>query len=78
MGALRSADAEVALSTTGIAGPDGGDADHPVGLVYIGCAFHENVSVRRFVFPGDRSDVRSQAVSEAIRLAIEVIKEDIQ
>ncbi len=74
-GALKAADADIALSTTGIAGPDGGDADHPVGLVYIACAFHDKVSVRRFVFPGDRSEVRTQAVTEALKLAIETIQE---
>ena len=73
-GALLAADADVALSTTGIAGPDGGDGDHPVGLVYIGCAFRDNVSVRRFVFSGDRAQVRAQAVTEAIRLAVDTIK----
>ncbi len=72
-GALKVADADVALSTTGIAGPDGGDNTHPVGLVYIACAFRDKASVRRFVFTGDRAAVRTQAVTEALKLALETI-----
>ena len=42
-GAAKAAHAEVALSTTGIAGPDGGTPEKPVGLVYIGCVCFEAV-----------------------------------
>ncbi len=72
-GALRSAGADIALSSTGIAGPEGGDDDHPVGLVYLGCANKFRSVSRRFVFEGSRNEVRKQAVDEAIRLALYLI-----
>lgn len=66
--------ADVGIATTGIAGPESPDGQ-PVGTVCIGVATpHERVS-RRFVFAGDRSAVRQQAVAaaiaEALRLAWE-------
>lgn len=59
---------DFALATTGIAGPDGGSADKPVGLVYIACADPIKVIVRRFVFKGSRNEVRRAAVNEACNL----------
>lgn len=70
LGCARAAGADVGLSTTGIAGPDGGTADKPVGLVYIGCAVRGKVAVERHVFSGDRLSVRQQAVKAALDLAI--------
>lgn len=69
-GCARAAGADVGLSTTGIAGPGGGTADKPVGLVYIGCAVRGKVAVERHVFSGDRLSVRQQAVKAALDLAI--------
>ena len=69
-GAAKRAGADVALSSTGIAGPAGGDEEHPVGLVYIGCYYNGKVTSERFVFKGDRQDVRHQAVDEAIILGL--------
>ncbi len=69
-GALMSSGADIAISSTGIAGPDGGDEDHPVGLVFLGCANRYRAVSRRFLFSGSRNEVRSQAVDEAIRLAL--------
>lgn len=62
--------ADIGLSVTGIAGPDGGTAEQPVGLVYIGCSFRDKVVVERHVFTGDRQTVRSKAVNAALDLAI--------
>jgi len=72
-GALERSNASVALSCTGIAGPDGGSARKPVGLVYIGCAREGGrCTVERHVFPGDRAAVRHATVREAFRLLREL------
>lgn len=72
-GAARAAGADVALSVTGIAGPDGGTPDFPVGLCYIGCYYDGETTVVRRIFEGDRQQVREQAVQTAIELAIDTL-----
>jgi PncC family amidohydrolase len=59
----------VAASVTGIAGPDGGTADKPVGLTYVGVADAHGAEVRRFVWRGGREANRldsTRAVIEAL------------
>lgn len=66
-GALRRSQADVAISITGIAGPGGGSAEKPVGLVFIGLARKDGWSqVERCEFSGDRDDVRAQSVTRAL------------
>ena len=76
LGCADVAGADVGSSTTGIAGPDGGTPDKPVGLVYIGCCVHGQVTVERHIFSGDRSQVRSQTVTAALDLAIRCIDKE--
>lgn len=68
-GALAHSGADVAVSVTGIAGPGGGTANKPVGLVHIACARkgHETLHERR-IFTGDRSGVRMSTVKVALKL----------
>ena len=69
-GALKASRADVAVSVTGIAGPDGGSAEKPVGLVWFACARRGGATVaglRRFGDPG-RGSVRLAAVDVAIEL----------
>jgi len=67
-GALRASRADVAVSITGVAGPGGGTADKPVGLVWLGCARTGAATVaERHVFPGDRAAIRRAAVAAARR-----------
>lgn len=74
-GALDGSGAAVAVSTTGIAGPGGGSAEKPVGLVFIGAARRGGgTTVERHVFPGDRAAVRAATVEAALRLAAEVAR----
>lgn len=74
-GALEGSGAEIAVSTTGIAGPGGGSAEKPVGLVYIGGARRGGrATVQRHVFPGDRAAVRAATVEAALRLAAELAR----
>ena len=75
IGCAAHAKAQVGISTTGIAGPGGGTAEKPVGLVYIGCAVRSNVYVEKNVFSGDRQ-VRRQAADRAIGFALECIKKE--
>ena len=68
-GALRASGADVAVAVSGIAGPDGGTADKPVGLVFLAVARRGGaVHVLREQFPGDRAAVRRAAVAAALRL----------
>ena len=76
LGCARAAGADVGLSTTGIAGPDGGTREKPVGLVYIGCAVHERLTVERYMFSGDRFSVRQQTVKAALDLAIRCMEDE--
>ena len=68
LGAAKAAGADAALSVTGIAGPGGGTAEKPVGLVYIGCAVNGEVTVREYRFTGNREKNRDYAVARAITL----------
>ena len=63
--------ASVAASVTGIAGPDGGSAEKPVGLTFVGVADDEGADVRRFVWSGDRSANRLDSAVAAIELLLE-------
>lgn len=76
-GALLSG-AEVCVSVTGYAGPEGGEDGSPVGLVYIGCSVHNQVAVEEFHFAGDRGAVREQAVANALILLRKCILENYQ
>ena len=67
-GAAKAADADVAVSVTGIAGPDGGTASKPGGTVYIGCCIGKEACVRRYQFTGDREEVRQSSVDAALEL----------
>ena len=67
-GARRVIGADIAVSLTGIAGPGGGSAEKPVGLVWFGVATATRIATERRVFTGDRAAVRSAAVAHAIDL----------
>ena len=60
--------ADVAVAVTGIAGPGGGSAAKPVGLVHLAVATPHGTTHRRAVFPGDRKAVRDATVDAALAL----------
>lgn len=67
-GAAQHAVSDVAVSTTGIAGPDGGTEEKPVGLVYIGAHAAGKTEAEKHIFAGSRAEVREQAAMAAIDL----------
>ncbi len=72
LGALEASGADESLAVTGIAGPDGGSARKKVGTVFIGHARRlddgVDVTVRHFLFPGDRAGVRDRAAKSALQM----------
>ena len=60
--------ADVIVSVTGLAGPDGGTEEKPVGLVYIGCSVKGKVVIEEYHFKGNREKIRQSAVSAALVL----------
>lgn len=67
-GVLQITRADVAVSISGLAGPDGGTPEKPVGLVYIACSVCGTVTVQECRFSGDRSKIRESAVAAALIL----------
>lgn len=72
IGALETLGGQVAVSVTGIAGPDGGQPGKPVGTVWFGWAWraagqHIEIRTAREQFSGDREAVRRQSVARALR-----------
>jgi nicotinamide-nucleotide amidase len=65
-GALRASHADIALSTTGVAGPGGGSEAKPVGTVWIGLARRDGGDARLFKFSGDRDRVINGAAQSAL------------
>lgn len=74
-GAAYAAGAQAALSVTGIAGPDGGTPEKPVGLVYIGCLVPGRMKVKKYLFSGNRSQVRAKSAEAALKLLIRCLRE---
>lgn len=65
-GTVNHLGCDIAVAATGIAGPDGGTADKPVGTVYLGLAFRGHVSSRRHLFHGSRRQVQEKTAQSAI------------
>jgi nicotinamide-nucleotide amidase len=74
-GAIRHARAELAVAVTGVAGPGGGTADKPVGLVHIAAARESGETLHEEHCFGDigRSQVRMQTVEAALRLLLKLL-----
>ena len=67
-GAAILSGADVAVSITGLAGPDGGTKEKPVGLVYMSCYIKEKNHVKEHVFSGNRQKIRENSVAYALSL----------
>ena len=73
VGARRALQADVAVSVTGLAGPDGDSFGNPVGTVFIGYADEKQQLAREYHFSGDREAVRTQTIHAALRLIMECL-----
>ncbi|MGZ3457411.1 MAG: CinA family protein [Archangium sp.] len=74
-GALARSHADLALAETGIAGPSGGSAAKPVGLVYLAVARRGGTSLcERHVFPGDRAAIRRAAAARGLELLLTLLE----
>ncbi len=73
LGARKLFDTDWALSTTGVAGPDGGSPDKPVGTVWIGLADRDGVFSRVLHLSGMRSAVRTEAVRAVLEMLLETM-----
>jgi nicotinamide-nucleotide amidase len=76
-GLTDNSEADFGVAITGYAGPTGGSAQDPVGTVYL-AIFRRGkaLAAQRYVFTGDRTEVKLQAVSEALRLLSEELRRD--
>ncbi len=72
-GAAIFGKADVTVGITGVAGPDGGSEEKPVGLVYIACSVCGRISVKECHFSGNRMKIRESSVSAALSLMRESI-----
>lgn len=74
-GILRQSGADVALATSGIAGPSGGSEQIPLGCVYIGVQFKASQAlVRAYQFQGDRNSVQIQSCTQALELLLALLQ----
>jgi nicotinamide-nucleotide amidase len=64
--AIRRTGADIGISISGVAGPDGGTAEKPVGTVWVGFALGDRVDAQRVGFPGGRQEIRGRAAQFAL------------
>lgn len=73
-GAKRIFRSEIALSVTGIAGPDGGSAEKPVGTVWFGISSNDATYTLKKQFSGERALIRNSAVKTALEALLERVQ----
>ena len=74
-GLLNTQDCDVAVATTGIAGPKSDRSLQPVGLCYIAVGTREHIRVYRYVFDGDREEITEKAINYALFYAYKQLKD---
>jgi len=73
-GIRLTSDTDIGVSITGIAGPDGGTPEKPVGLVYIGYSDSDSEYAEQYFFNGERIDIKERSVNSAFHLVRRMIK----
>ncbi len=73
-GALAHSRAQIALAVTGVAGPGGGSQQKPVGTVWIAWGRETQTYSRKYLFTGDRQNIRAQSEAAAIQGLLDFLK----
>lgn len=74
MGALQHSPAQISVAITGIAGPDGGTVEKPVGTIWIASAIKQGeIITRKHLFQGDRGAIREQSIIAALELLLTLL-----
>jgi PncC family amidohydrolase len=73
-GARAAAEVDIGLSITGIAGPAGGSPEKPVGTVFVALATAKKTFVRKFLFSGNRREVRKRSSEEALTMLLDYLE----
>lgn len=76
LGACRATGADAACAVSGVAGPGGGSPEKPVGTVWIGWSLHGETRARKYLFSGDRDEVRAQTAREAVKGLLDWVQEN--
>ena len=74
IGARNQLRADVAVSVTGLAGPDGDEFGNPVGTVFIGYSSENATFSKKYLFTGDRTAIRTKIVDAALQLILNQIR----
>jgi PncC family amidohydrolase len=77
-GAKKIFDVDIAVSVSGIAGPDGGSLDKPVGTTWIGLAADDGEWAREFHFNGDREQNKASSSDAALQLLLDYLLGDLK
>jgi PncC family amidohydrolase len=73
-GVRAAAGVDIGLSVTGIAGPAGGSPEKPVGTVFMALATKRKAFVRKFLFSGNRREVRKRSSEEALTMLLDYLE----
>lgn len=73
-GLLKTSGGDIVLATTGIAGPSGATQNKPLGLTFISVGDIKGIHIHKYIFSGDRNEVRKKAVNTALYLLVRFIK----
>ncbi len=76
-GAASAAKSDVSISLTGIAGPDGGTEEKPVGLTYIGVSVLGKMKTKKYLFSGEREKIRESATAASLTLLRQCLLENL-
>jgi len=73
-GVVNTSASTIGLATTGIAGPNGGTKEKPVGLVYIAVTINNDTTVKKLLIDGERNEIRKKSVENIFELLFEKLK----